>query len=272
MKQRLVIYHANCIDGFTAAWVAWLKYGDEDTEYLPASYGDPSPPVAGRDVLIVDFSYPREVLEVMKTSSKSLLVLDHHKTAQEALAGLAYTRFDMKRSGAGLTWDTIWGNPRHWLVDYVEDRDLWAFKLESSKEVNAWIGACKRESFAEWSRLAKEGCIVAESRGRSVLQYVDQYVSEMCAQARTIRFEGYNVPIVNAPYIGISDLVGKLAETAAFAIGWFQRGDGLYAYSLRSQGLDGIDVSEIAKRHGGGGHKHSAGFVKTGPPDAFVAL
>jgi hypothetical protein len=52
MKQRLVIYHANCIDGFTAAWAAWRKFGD-DTEYVPASYGDAPPDVAARDVLIV---------------------------------------------------------------------------------------------------------------------------------------------------------------------------------------------------------------------------
>ena len=83
----------------------------------------------------------------------------------------------------------------------------------------------------------------------------------MVEQARIIDFEGARVPIVNAPYINISELVGKLAETAPFALGWFQRADGLYAYSLRSRGPDGVDVSEIAKKYGGGGHRNSAGFT-----------
>jgi len=61
MAKRLVIYHANCIDGYTSAWAAWRKYGD-DAEYLPASYGDPAPDVTGRWVLVVDFSYPRDVM------------------------------------------------------------------------------------------------------------------------------------------------------------------------------------------------------------------
>ena len=67
----------------------------------------------------------------------------------------------------------------------------------------------------------------------------------MAEQARTVEVEGQKVPMVNAPYICISELVGKLAESAPFAVGWFQRSDGLYAYSLRSRGPDGVDVSEM---------------------------
>lgn len=260
--QRLVIYHANCIDGYTAAWVAWLRFGDADTEYVPASYGDAAPDVTGRDVFIVDFSYPRSVMLAMKESASHVLVLDHHKTAQAALEGLPFAIFDMNRSGAGLAYDELHGRAaRPWLVDYVEDRDLWRWALRDSKEVNAWIGACKRESFADWSVLHDAGVQAARARGEAVLTFIDRYVSEMVKQARLVDFEGHRIPIVNAPYINISELVGKLAESAPFAIGWFHRADGLYAYSLRSRGTDGVDVSEIAKKYGGGGHRNSAGFA-----------
>lgn len=261
MSRPLVIYHANCIDGFTSAWVAWLKYGIE-ADYFPASYGDVPPDVTDREVLIVDFSYPREVMVSMAESAKSIRVIDHHKTAQAALEGLAWATFDMERSGAGLTWDELFpGKDRPWLVDYVEDRDLWRFKLGASKEINAWIGACRRDYFTDWGNLFAEGPTVACAKGAAVLQFVDRYVHEMAAQAKWVVFEGERVPIVNAPYINISELVGHLAESAPFAVGWFQRGDGLYAYSLRSRGKEGVDVSEIAKRFGGGGHRNSAGFV-----------
>jgi uncharacterized protein len=275
--KRLVIYHANCIDGFTAAWAAWRKFGNEDTEYLAASYGDAPPDVIGRDVYIVDFSYPRDVMLSLYERANSLLVLDHHVTAQKALEGLSCAIFDMNRSGAGLAWDVLNPEaPRPWLVDYVEDRDLWRFARRHSKAVNAWISACRRDSFRDWDALWDLGPGRAAENGAAVLAFVDRYVSEMAAQARTIDFAGHRVPIVNAPYINISELVGHLAESAPFAVGWFQRGDGLYACSLRSRGPDGVDVSEIAKRFGGGGHRNSAGFVlaerlsEVGDPDATV--
>lgn len=36
--KPLVLYHANCADGFGAAFAAWLKLGDE-AEYVACSYG-----------------------------------------------------------------------------------------------------------------------------------------------------------------------------------------------------------------------------------------
>jgi oligoribonuclease NrnB/cAMP/cGMP phosphodiesterase (DHH superfamily) len=261
MKNRIVIYHANCVDGWTAAWAVWLKFGDEDTEYVPASYGDAPPPHQGRDVVIVDFSYPRETLSAMHEEAKSLIVLDHHRTAREALADLPYALFDMERSGAGMAWDHFHGTrARPWLVDYVEDRDLWRFALPKSKEVSAWLSAQTRTAFQAWLDLEEGGRIAAIERGTAVLVYLDRYVSEMAQQARTASLEGYDsIPIVNAPYINTSEVVGHLAESAPFAVGWFQRKDGVYQYSLRSRGE--VDVSEIAKRYGGGGHKGAAGFT-----------
>jgi len=262
MNKRIVVYHSHCLDGFTAAWATWLKFGDEDTEYLPASYGDVVPDVSGREVYVVDFSYPRDVMLAMEKSAASLSVLDHHKAAREALDGLPFALFDMERSGAGITWDVLHpGKERPWLVSYVEDRDIWRWALPQSKEANSWVGACRRDSFEDWDRLSATPFEKVVEKGEAVLAYIDRYVSEMAEQARTVEVAGQNVPMVNAPYICISELVGKLAESAPFAVGWFQRSDGLYAYSLRSRGPEGVDVSEIAKRYGGGGHRNAAGFT-----------
>lgn len=260
--KRIVIYHAHCLDGFTAAWAAWRSPLWRDAEFVPAKYGEPPPRVDGAFVLVVDFSYPRDVMLDMKARASGLSVLDHHKTAQAALDGLDFASFDMNRSGAGMTWDALHpGQPRPWLVDFVEDRDIWKWKLSKSKEVNAWVGACKRESFEDWDRLSDTPLAKVIEKGEAVLAYIDRYVSEMAGEARVVEVAGQRVPMVNAPYICISELVGKLAESAPFAVGWFQRSDGLYAYSLRSRGPEGVDVSEIAKQFGGGGHRNSAGFT-----------
>jgi nanoRNase/pAp phosphatase (c-di-AMP/oligoRNAs hydrolase) len=247
------------LDGFTAAWVVHQQFGDKDTQYITANYGDSPPGVKGHDVVIVDFSFRRDVMLALAEEANSIVVLDHHVTAEAALKGLDFAHFDMERSGAGLAWDHFFpGKRRPWLVDYVEDRDLWRFKLPGSKEINAWIGAHPRKTFYDWDHLCDSGSVAAATKGEAVMRHIETYVEQMSAQARNVEFMGYTVPTVNAPFFLISELVGHLAQTAPFAIGWFQAASGDYQYSLRSRA--DFDVSEIAKVFGGGGHKQAAGF------------
>ena len=70
------------------------------------------------------------------------------------------------------------------------------------------------------------------------------------------------MPCVNAPYHWSSDAAHVLAEGQPFAAAWFDRGDGKRVFSLRSS-ADGADVGAIAKKYGGGGHRHSAGFAQS---------
>lgn len=258
----LVIYHASCTDGWTAAWAAWRKFGDA-AEYVAANYGDEPPEVLGRDVLIVDFSYPRRHLEYMAGVANSLRVFDHHKTAQADLVGLDFCVFDMDRSGAGLTWDELHGGERPRIVDYVEDRDLWHWHLPHSKEVSAWLSSWSRGDFQSWQRLSDDlqenfgGCV---AQGKAILRALDRYIGSQVPNAAPVALAGYIVPCINTTF-ATSELVGTLAETAPFAVGWFERQDGKFVYSLRSRGNDGADVSEIAKSFGGGGHRNAAGFT-----------
>lgn len=261
-NRRLVIYHGDCVDGFTAAWACHRLYGD-GPEYFAAKYAgdgadDALPDVTGRDVVMVDYCTGRDQLLRLYAQARRLVVLDHHKTAEAACAGLDFCVFDMERSGAGLAWDELINKPRPWLIDYVEDRDLWRFALPDSKAVNAFV-AVQPMTFENWDRLLSRDVADAATAGRGVLSFIDRYVHAMALHARRIVFAGYrDIPIVNAPYVNTSELVGHLAEGALFAVGWFQRGDGMYQYSLRSRG--DFDVSALAQRYGGGGHKSAAGF------------
>jgi oligoribonuclease NrnB/cAMP/cGMP phosphodiesterase (DHH superfamily) len=273
-----VIYHHNCIDGFTAAWCAWRKFGNS-AEYIPAQYNEPAPDVTAADVLILDFSYPRQKLIEMHGAAKSLRVLDHHKTAEADLAGLDFCTFDMNRSGAGLAFDELLKFSRDVvegavLVAYVEDRDLWRFALPHSKVINAYIGSFEFD-FPTWSTLAEELDAIKDEfvnergvlmSGEAILRKDERYVASMCKEARVVEFAGYYVPVVNAPYLNTSELVGKLAENQLFAVGWFQRGDGKYQSSLRSRGK--YDVAALAESFGGGGHKNAAGFTVEQPVES----
>lgn len=148
--MNLCIYHGGqCLDGFVSAWVVSQFF--PQAEFVGCNYGDAPPNVSGMDVVIVDFSWPRATLLEMKKKAKSLVVLDHHQTAQAELQGLDFCVFDMEKSGARLAWEwVIEKNPKfhllpdnaplHYvpvLVAMVEDRDLWRFDLPYSREINA---------------------------------------------------------------------------------------------------------------------------------------
>lgn len=264
-QDKMVIFHAECIDGFTAAWAAWKALG-ESALYVPAKHGDQPPySVGGMDVYIVDFSFPRETLLRLKAEAKSLLVLDHHKTAQADLEGLDFCQFDMKRSGAGMTWDyfrdTVHHAPRPWLVDYVEDRDLWKWELDRSRDVSAYIGVQERDTFAQWDAMLHLPVEKAMEAGREIQRGVERYVRDMTKEVRWATVDGHEVPVVNAPYINISEVLNALVSKykPPFAVGWQQQANGSYNYSLRSHD-EGVDVSAVAKAHGGGGHRNAAGF------------
>lgn len=263
----LVIYHGDgCRDGFCAAWVAWQTKTLRGAEFLAMSHGEQPPDVTERKVFILDFSFPAPVLHAMCEQAESLVLIDHHKTAQASLADFFHPRativFDMERSGAGLTWDYFIparAKERPLFVDYVEDRDLWRYKLPGSRLVNAYIGSLPL-NFAEWSMIERglKNWTDLLPLGRAVQNKIDRYVDAMVKHARRVDFDGFNVPIVNASPIDISELLEALAKGEPFAVGWWQRADGLYIHSLRAQG--DVDVSAIAKHYGGGGHAKAAGF------------
>lgn len=255
-----IIYHQDCVDGFTAAWVAWTKFGDA-AEYVPAHYGSEPPDVEGCDVWILDFSYPREVIARMRLKAQDLRVLDHHKSAAADLADIDYVTFDMSRSGAGIAWDELRGGPRPRLVDYVEDRDLWHWALPRSREVSAYVALADR-TFESWARLAVEleGAFdLVADKGAVAQLVVDRYVEDKLKSQARSTIGGHLVRCVNTTFAA-SETVGALAEGEPFAAGWFRRDDGAFVYSLRSRG-GGLDVSEVAKQYGGGGHRNAAGFT-----------
>lgn len=273
-----IIYHNNCFDGFTAAYIASNALTNQDAmldtvrlprtqRLVPMNYGEALPAdIVGSEVYILDFSFPRDMMLKLKETNVSVKVLDHHKTAQANCEGLDFCTFDMNRSGAGLTWDYFYPKlSRPNLVNYVEDRDLWRFKLLKSREIHAYISSFAME-FGIWDQLYTElegnfGFCVHD--GEAILRYHDQKVTEIAKIASIQVLAGYKVPIANCPYLFASDVGHQLLQEYAespFAGSYFYRKDGQKQYSLRGRDSDDFDVSEVAKLFGGGGHKKAAGF------------
>ena len=139
--MSLCIYHGNCADGFGAAWVVRKALGEID--FHPGKYQEPPPDVTGKDVVMVDFSYKRPVLLEMAEKANSILILDHHKTSAEDLVDLpanVIAKFDMNHSGAMLTWEHFFpGQEPPPLLLHIEDRDLWRFALQNTRQIQASV-------------------------------------------------------------------------------------------------------------------------------------
>jgi oligoribonuclease NrnB/cAMP/cGMP phosphodiesterase (DHH superfamily) len=280
--KPLVLYHAGCYDGFCAAWVAKRSLGDAD--FIPVNYGQDPPDVKGRNVYILDFSYKRPILLQMADAAFNILVIDHHKTASEELSGgvscldfpsVLYrslaknltVMFDLSKSGGLLTWEYFCGthNPPPWIVLYTQDRDLWNWKLPDSREINAALRSYPMDfelwdSWLGWVGQERGDKLLShlKEEGTAILRREQQIVDQHVQFARELEMDGHLILSVNATVL-TSEIAGKLSKGRPFGACYFVRKDGKKVWSLRSQ-PDGVDVSEVAKKHGGGGHKHASGF------------
>lgn len=290
--RPLCIFHSPCADGFTSAWVV-NKFFKGEVDFHPGVYGHAPPNMASRDVIIVDFSYKRPVLESLLQSgdvnqAMSILILDHHKTAQEDLVGIKQPYeadydpvlwragweqemewpvrclFDMNRSGAQMTWDFFFPNAtRPLLVDYVGDRDLWKFALKDSREINAFVFA-HEYSMENWDYLNKliqpgAGIMAVADMGAAIEKKHHKDVAELVGVTkRKMVIGGVEVPVANLPYTLTSDAGHLMAEGEPFAVCYWDTPKGR-VFSLRSR-PEGSDVAAIAATYGGGGHRNAAGF------------
>jgi len=295
--RPLVIYHDKCTDGFGAAFAAWMKLGEE-ADYLPMSYGEgdwaegDEPAVEalvqGREVLILDFSFCKPIMDKVFQSAHRVVWLDHHKTAFEMWCGeykkgMIYSgspysphliTLDDNRSGALLAWEHFHlGVEIPMLIRHIDDRDRWQFKLEGSKELHVGLSSLRPWSFEQWRPLLNLPLLsLIKTDGRAILAAQDSNVKSMAKLARgcciwkhcgdpydernSLEVHGL---AVNAS-LHQSELGHELADSSGtFGLVWYlpQSGDEAHC-SIRSNGE--YDVSEIAKHFGGGGHRNAAGF------------
>jgi uncharacterized protein len=275
--KPLCIYHGFCADGFTAAWVVWKWYGEGQVDFHAATHGEPPPEVGDREVYVVDFSYPRPVIEAMARHATKLTVIDHHLTAAQDLAGLIRNDgvvdgvFDMDKSGCLLTWEWFFTErrpPQALLA--VNDRDVWRFERSWTREIALALTAYPY-AFATWDTLMETDRLEAlRQEGIALDRKQQKDIAEIIAAGRhLITLAGHTVPACNVPSIWASDAGHILAQGYPFAACFWIDGEQI-AFSLRST-PDGLDVSEIAKQFGGGGHPHAAGFKRPWTGDRRIA-
>ena len=282
------IYHFPCHDGFMSSVIAWRKW--PNIVLWPRNYGEPVPPIEatmGCNVLIADFSYPPDVLRSLK--AKSIVVLDHHKTAEAQLAEFRVFKqegadwlnstgvvsalentsilahFDMHRSGAAMTWDFCFpGEKMPRLIEFVQDRDLWTKEFPKTTAVYLLLESYGYD-YDVWNDLLRDFDDGFENQlihdALAIERYYRRQIEEMAKQAAMQLLAGRMVPVAYVPYAFVSDVCAEMlriypeVDFAAAVVKSF----GETTYSLRSEDRR-MDVSEIAKKYGGGGHRNAAGF------------
>ncbi len=272
--QPLVIYHGrNCPDGFAAALAAKLFYGDR-AEYLGLDHGDVKsladlPPVAGRAVYILDFSFAERILRGIETQAAKLVMLDHHKSAAEQLAGFTcrcgVVHFDMAKSGARLAWEFFQPDvPLPDLVRFIEDRDIWTWQYPESA---AYLAALDMEPFdfdrwAELAALSPDAQTEFMARGQAMDAKFTKLATDIAEGAQPIVFNGLPGLMVNAPSM-FHSLVGDMLslKSGTYALMWSAADTdkgAVVKVGLRSQ--RGFDCIPLASSMGGGGHAQACGF------------
>ena len=271
--RRICVYHAACPDGFGAAWATWKAWAGEG-EFIARGHSDrmSGPLVEDALLLFVDIAPKPDELAELAEHAARVVVLDHHWTNQkkfeeepELLTALQQDgheiHFDMQHSGAVLTWRYLFPDQRAPnLLSYVEDQDIWAWKLPNSAEVNAAISSYPQD-FETWTSLAARDVDDLAREGAPIVRTDAVEVERATRNPSPISLAGRRVESINAR-ARRSAIGHALAERKAFGQQWgcVYRIEGSRVHATLYS-IGDLDVSEVAAEYGGGGHKNAAGFT-----------
>lgn len=273
-KDIVVLYHAECTDGFGAAWAAHKHFGN-NAEYIPVEHQNPLPEgLQNKEIYLVDFTYPKEITEQLAADNKRVTAIDHHVSIADVTRATQDGVFSNEHSGAMLAWQFFHPDKEPpFLLRIIEDHDLHRFAIAETKDVIDWMDLFDFE-FAVFDRIASNlddetSRARAIEQGQLIRQYQEKMVERLVANtASEVTIGGYQAGAVNTEQYH-SEVATALAATYPIGIAWRVRPHGTYV-SLRSEGK--VDVAKLAGSYGGGGHANSAGFVVSRPADLPFSL
>lgn len=269
--KNIVVFYHDDLDGFTGAWAAWKKLKDR-ADYVLVNYdediNDGIFQLKDREIYFIDCSL--KVQEMLNLASKNKVILiDHHLSSKEKASLLPGSVFDDNHSAAFLSWKYFQdGKKTPLIVRYVEDYDIWKFKLPGSKELTTMLNLASF-NFKIWDKMAnifqnknkRKGLF---KKGRTIVDYQKSLIGELSDKGQEVVFEGYDAIAVNSPVL--SSEIGNHIHTQTGKIGivWSYKGKKAPKIHVSLRGDGKINLSELAKKYNGGGHKAAAGFAIKG--------
>jgi oligoribonuclease NrnB/cAMP/cGMP phosphodiesterase (DHH superfamily) len=311
-KEILIVYHAGCMDGFASAWIAYhsmrLNSPNETrtVKLMAVDYNDPISDFTDKDVYILDFSwYDVQALLAEVAKARNVVMLDHHIKSFEVwgtyrqehdLPSNFLYHYMSDQSGAGICWGFFEpGSTPPLLIQHIQDRDLWNFSLQGSREVHAVLKSEgflkhgmtqdevveKLQKFSQYALLHPSIMSDVYRQGQSIIRSESVLIDSILERNMTIvdfplytpkddgsgdleRVGTVQVPAAEMPYDLASEagnIMYATGEGYPFSVTYeTQRALGKRKFSIRSDKKTGMDVGAIAVQHGGGGHANSAGW------------
>jgi len=262
LQDKVVLYHGNCLDGFSGAWVARKKFGNEAFYYGLNLYAEVPVWLKDKEVYFIDFCYETEIMKKIIAENKKVVLIDHHLAREEIMGLVSDSLIDITHCGSVLAWKYFFPEEKMpKLLDFIEDGDIWVWKNEYAKEVLNAI-SLRAFTFENWDDLA---CITEDENlikglihdGSIISEYQNRLIDGLVKTADEVEFDGERALIVNTPIL--TSETGHALARNGFKIGilWNQEGRNIKV-SLRGDGT--INLAELAKNHGGGGHHNASGF------------
>jgi oligoribonuclease NrnB/cAMP/cGMP phosphodiesterase (DHH superfamily) len=277
-EHGVCLYH-NDPDGQCSGAIVRRALGPEMTLFS-LEIGDPLPwdALDAADlVVIVDYSLPLEDMERIRAHAR-LIWVDHHVTALDRL-GDAMSDVPGKRSveeaGCVLTWMTFFPEqPVPKAVVFIGDRDIWRhahpetrpfgegfYQLDADPANDDLWNRLLDDDENLVSRLIADGEILYAARLHEIHQAIEGYGFE-------VQFEGHRTMAINDR--GTGDM-GEAIRQSGYEIAY------CYVETVRSNRRQTfvtlysaeVDVSVIARKYGGGGHRGAAGFAFERPGMPF---
>lgn len=292
------VYHSSDNDGFASGAIIAQhirKTHGITVNLIPYNYGQDFP---WADIHPTDIVYMADVslqpytdMERLAHACKRLVWLDHHKSAINAvdargwgINGIQHTAY----AGCELTWvyfnatiERVDANPRliPWYIRLLGRYDVWdqSDKRKWDDEIlpfQYWMKAqsdtrppTSKSPHNVWNVLASlntpESIANAQREFFMAGQYIRQYEDRQLEIA--LASYGYDVMLD-----GMRTLVCNRGGASSKLFDTAKSGYDLYAaYVVTAQGYrvtlytprDDVDCSDIARQHGGGGHRGAAGFL-----------
>ena len=264
--KTFVIYHANCVDGFGAAFAAWRALGSNNVEYIPLNHYDPMPFFStGSKIYCLDFCFKKEeILQIIQHSS--LTIVDHHISELRSIVDILHMDhpnleiiFNMEQSGATLAWNYFHKQPTPDFFQHIEDRDLGKYQLENTKEIISAL-MLKPKTFQEWEKISTQKLLL---EGEIFKNFQEQILKETLERHHFAEIHGKVIPVVNSTCFW-SDITFKLLDLYPehdFVASYYAIDEQRIKWSIRSREGSSVDVGLISQEYEGGGHFHSGGFT-----------
>jgi len=298
LKNVVIVYHAVDPDGWSSAWIAGNAHAGENVSYVPYTYGwsearllDAIPD--GAHVVAVDISFSIWGFTSMIEQSGSVTWIDHHISAIELTAGeeTITSLPGIRREGdAGceLAWEYYNpGKPMPYILKMVGRADV--RDLSYAPEffyVRSMIGGHgvrpndpEFKLWGDWANLITKEDVMAHPTwgpelifGKKLYEHAKHQDSIRCRQAFIINWEGCSVLACNVFQVGSEFFESRLTPAIDFVMTFHRQVDGTWKHTMYQNHLatNKVDLSKIAEKHGGGGHKSAAGFIRQTPIPAIV--